>query len=240
MKKLLLFLFVAAVTLSSCFINGGKRVRGNGTIKTISRDEKGFENIEVGGALKVYIKQDSNYSVNVEADENLQDHIEVFVNKTTLVIRQEKGYNLRPSKSIKIYVSAPVFRHLGVSGASNIYTENRLSSSGEMYIDASGASNVEADIKCPKVSVEVTGASNATLTGETKDLVIDGTGASNAKCYNLMSENADVEVSGASNAQVFASIKIDAHASGASDIRYKGNASISQNVSGAGSVKKVE
>lgn len=240
MKKLFFVAVLAIVTLSSCFFEGGKRVRGNGTIKTMSRNEQGFENIEASGAFKVYLKQDSAYTVNVEADENLQDHIEVYVNKTTLVIKQEKGYNLRPTRSIKIYVSAPLFHHLDVSGASNIYSENRLSSAGEMYIDASGASGVEADIKCPKVSVEVTGASNATLTGETRDLVIDGSGASNAKCYGIMTENANVEVSGASNAQVFASVKLDAHASGASDIRYKGNATVSQDVSGASSVKKVE
>lgn len=240
MKRLFFIAVLVTVTLSSCFFFGGKRVRGNGTIKNTNRNEQGFENIEASGAFKVFLKQDSAFSVSVEADENLQDHIEVYVNKTTLVIKQEKGYNLRPTRGIKIYVSAPVFHHLDVSGASNIYSENRLTSTGEMYIDASGASSVEADIKCPKVSVEVSGASNATLTGETRDLAIDGAGASNAKCYGLMTENADVEVSGASNAQVFSSVKLDAHASGASDIRYKGNAAVTQDVSGASSVKKVE
>ena len=46
-------------------------------------------------------------------------------------------------------------------------------------------------------------------------------------------------MSGAGDAEVFASVKLDVEVSGASDVKYKGNAAVSQDVSGAGSVKKV-
>ena len=79
------------------------------------------------------------------------------------------------------------------------------------------------------------------LTGETKDFNVDGSGAQSIKCFELMAENAHVEMSGAGDAEVFASVKLDVHvASGASDVKYKGNATVSQNVSGAGSVKKAD
>ena len=47
-------------------------------------------------------------------------------------------------------------------------------------------------------------------------------------------------MSGACDAEVFASVKLDVKASGASDVKYKGNAAVSQHVSGAGNVKKVQ
>ena len=95
------------------------------------------------------------------------------------------------------------------------------------------------DIKTPKISSEITGASSLKLSGETKDLVISASGASHAKCFELMSENADVDLSGASSADVFASISVKGEASGASNVKYKGNAtSVVVNTSGAGSVKK--
>ena len=86
----------------------------------------------------------------------------------------------------------------------------------------------------------MTGASSLKLKGQTKDLHIEGSGASHAKCFELLSENATVDVAGASSVEVFASVKLNADASGASDVRYKGNAAVSQSASGAGSVKKVE
>lgn len=240
MRRLFPALIALTVVLSSCFLDGGKRLRGSGTIKTDVRNEKGFQNIEVQGAIKVFVRQDSGYAVKVEADDNLHDHIEVYVDKQTLVIRPEKGFNLRPTRSIKVYVSGPSFRDFNISGASSIRSDNRLSGEDELSIELSGASEAEVDVKCPKVSIDASGASTATLNGETKDLQISNTGASSAKCYQLLTENAVVEVSGASHAEVAASVKLDANASGASNIRYKGNAALTQDVSGAGSVKKVD
>lgn len=240
MKKLFLFSLLVILTFCSCNIIGGERIRGNGDIKTENRDEHGFQGIEIRGAIKVFVKQDSAYSVKVETDANLLPHVETYLQKNTLVIRPESGHNLRPSSSIKVYVSGPGFRHIEVSGASSIHSETRITSTDEFYIDISGASTADLDLRSPKVGVEMTGASTATLTGETKDLSVDGTGASKAKCYGLLAENVNAELSGASGAEVFASVKLDASASGASHIRYKGSAEVTQNVSGAGSVKKSE
>jgi len=241
MKKIFLFSVLPALIFNSCNIVGGKRIRGNGDIKTETRDERGFQSMEIGGAIKVFVKQDSAYSVKVEADANLQQHIETYMQKNTLVIRPENGHNLRPTNSIKVYVSGPSFRHFQVSGASSIRSESRIISADELYIDLSGASSANMDIKSPRVGLEMTGASTATLTGETKELSVEGTGASHANCFGLLSENAKVDLTGASGAEVFASVKLDASATGASNIRYRGNASIvGQNVSGAASVKKAE
>jgi hypothetical protein len=87
----------------------------------------------------------------------------------------------------------------------------------------------------------MTGASNLRLTGQTKDLLIEGSGASHARCFNLLAENTKVDLAGASSAEVYASIALDADASGASRVKYRGNASqVAKNESGAGSVKKVD
>ena len=69
-----------------------------------------------------------------------------------------------------------------------------MTATDEISIDVTGASDAELELKAPKVSAEMTGASNVKLKGQTKDLHIEGTGASHAKCYELLSENADVDV----------------------------------------------
>ena len=239
MKKFLPFLLVAILG-ASCHNVFGDKIKGNGNIKTESRIAGIFSSVDVSGSLDVYVTQDSACSVKVEADENLMEYIIIKTEGDVLVVEPRDGYNLSGSKHIKIYVSSPIFKRFEVSGASLIAAESMLTSSETIAIQVSGASDAKLELRAPKVSIDVSGASTAIVKGQTKDLFIEGSGASNAKCFELLSENADVDVTGASNADVFASVKLNAEASGASDVRYKGNAAVTQNASGAGSIKKVE
>ncbi len=240
MNRFLAVTLLSAVLFTSCRYATGKRIKGNGNVVTQARSFSGFTGVDVSSAFQLYVKQDSVFSVKVEADDNLQSYILIKQDGNTLRIMEEHNTNLDATGRIKVYVSAPVFNALDASGACKIISENVLTSTEEITVDVSGASNAELELRAPKVSGEMTGASDLKLKGQTKDLRIRGSGASNAKCFELLSENAEVDVAGASIADVFASVKLKVDASGASDVRYKGNAAVTQNTSGAGSVKKVE
>jgi hypothetical protein len=113
-----------------------------------------------------------------------------------------------------------------------------VSNTGKIGLHATGASSIKLDLDAPSVDAELSGASHMSLSGTTKDFTADGSGASRLKCFGLMAENTNVDMSGASNAEVFASVTLDADASGASHIIYRGNANVNQRSSGAGSVSK--
>lgn len=241
MRKIFSILVLLTIIFSSCRYIGGKRVHGNGNIVTKERSVSGFNQVEVSGAIDVYVKQDSlQQPVKVETDENLQELIEVSEHNGVLYIAPADNFNLDPTRAIKVYVSAPFYRGFHVSGASEIRSENKLVSTETMDIDVSGASEVKLDLKAPRVNADISGASSADLIGETKDLNLQGSGASHYKCFDLMAENTTVDISGACSADVFASVKLDVQASGASGVKYRGAASVSQDVSGASSVKKVD
>jgi hypothetical protein len=240
MKRLFVFAICSATLLSSCHFFHGEHIDGNGNVTTQTRNVSNFTGVEVSSAINLYIKQDSAYSVKVEIDDNLQPYIIVSEANGILYIKQENNTSLDATGKIKVYVSAPAFKYLEASGACRIIGENTLTSADAVDIHLSGASDAKLELKAPKVSAELSGASDITLQGETRDLSIDGSGASHAKCFELSSENTDVDLSGASSAEVIASVKINAKASGASDVRYKGNGAVNQDVSGAGSVKKVD
>lgn len=240
MKRFIILSFLFSILLSSCHFIGGKRIRGNGKITTQSRPATGFTGVDVSGGIDVYVKQDSVASVKIEADENLLEYVQVTVDDGTLEIREERGFNLRSTNGIKVYVSGPLFKHFEASGACDIYSENKISSNSEIGLNATGASSIKMELNAPVVNADLSGASRINLRGETKNFKADGSGASDIKCFDLLTEEAHVEVSGASDAEVFASVKLDLHASGASSIRYKGNATVNQESSGAGTVKKVD
>jgi len=238
MQKIALFSFVILVLASGCREISGPRVRGSGHITTENRNASGFSGIDVSGAIDVYVKQDSTTSVKVEADDNILEYIEIHTSGSTLEIYTTEHVNLKPSHKIKIYVSNPEYKDFQVRGASSIRSENEITSADALHVEISGASEGRLELNAPKVSVSLTGASNATLRGRTKDFEGDVSGASEIRGFDLLSENANVEASGASNIEVFASVKIQGQASGASSVNYKGNAQANVDKSGASSVNK--
>ena len=238
MKKLALLSLVILVFASGCREIAGRRVRGSGNIVSENRTESGFNSIDVSGDIDVYIKQDSASSVKVEADDNILEYIEVHTDGSTLEIYTEGNIRLKPSHKIKVYVSNPEYKDLQVSGASSIRSENEITSPGALHVDISGASEGRLEVNAPKVSVNLTGASNANIKGKTKDFDGGASGASEIRCFDLLTENAEVDASGASSIEVYASVKIAGQASGASSVNYKGNAQVNVEKSGASSVNK--
>src|SRR5678809_595218 len=238
MKKLALFSLVILVFASGCREIAGRRIRGSGHIITENRNETGFNNIDVSGAIDVYIRQDSTTSVKVEADDNTLEYIEVHTDGSTLEIHTENNIRLRPTHKIKVYVSNPEYKDLRVSGASSIHSENEITSPDAVHVDINGASEGTLEVNAPKVSVDLSGASNANIKGKTKDFEGGASGASEIRGFDLMTENADVNASGASHIEIYASVKITGEASGASSVNYKGNAQTSVEKSGASSVNK--
>lgn len=236
--RILLIASAAALLFSSCRYFGGERIDGNGRVVTEQRNVGRFNSVDVGGALEVRVRQDAATSVKIEADENLQQYLEAYTEGNTLTIRQKKGYNLDPSREIIIYVSAPAFEDLDVSGASKLIGETPLTGN-ELGLHASGASEMNLELKVSKLDTEVSGSSTMELKGSASRFYTEATGASKARCLELVTDEAKVDVSGASDAEVTANKQLDIEASGASHVRYRGNANINQKSSGASDVEKV-
>jgi hypothetical protein len=240
MKKYFFFLIAPLFVLSSCREFMGKRVRGNGNIKTEKRDITSFKNLEVHGGIDVIILQGDIKPLEIKGDENLFQYIEVKQEGDNLIIGEKEHFNLDPTDKIELYVTAPNYHSISLSGASNINTENKITGNDPLELDLSGAGNIKIEADVPKVTADISGVGSMYLKGQTKDVSITLTGAGSAHCFDLLSENSTVEVSGVGSAEVYASVKIDAQVSGVGSVKYKGNATdVKQNVSGVGSVSKV-
>ncbi|HLI92995.1 MAG TPA: head GIN domain-containing protein [Puia sp.] len=225
--------------LSSCNLLG-RRVHGDGNITTQDRAVNDFKNIEVGGAAKVLVSQGDQHSVKVEVDENLQQYIEVFQVGNKVVIRQKDGYNVDPTGDLKIYVTAPVYNDIDVSGACDIIGQAPITNPENLEMHISGAGEIKMEINAPQITAEITGSGSVNLKGETKSVDIGLSGAADAHCFDLKAENTKVDISGAGSAEVYASVRLDASVGGAGSVKYKGNAEVNEHITGAGSVHKVD
>jgi hypothetical protein len=227
------------VSLGSCQHFWGKRIHGDGNIKTEDRSVGSFKNVEVGGAAKVMVSQGDQNSVKIEGDENLLPYMEVRKEGDKIVVREKPGYNLIPTNDMKVYVTAPVYNSIDASGACDIIGQTKLSNPEDLEMHVSGAGDIRMEVDAPRLSSRLSGSGSIFLKGQTKDAELDISGAGHAHCFDLLSENTKVSISGAGSAEVYASVKLDASVSGAGSVTYKGNATdVSQHVSGAGSVNK--
>ena len=71
-----------------------------------------------------------------------------------------------------------------------------------------------------------------------RDSTADASGASELSAFDLNADNADLKLSGASEAEVTAGTTLKVTASGGSSVTYRGNAQVTQDATGGSSVSK--
>lgn len=211
--------FVLSIVLifsGGCGISGIKGIKGSGNLKTETRNVSGFKKVEAQNALNVIIDAGKDFSMQLEADDNLLPLIktEVSGDKLTISIKDSISSSRKPT----IKISMPELAALDVSGAS----------SGEV-------SNVKTD----SLELAASGASQIKIVGEANKLKSDASGASGIDAEGLKVTDADVRASGASNSTVTVANELKADASGASTIYYTGEPkTVTPKSSGVSSVKK--
>lgn len=230
MKKIGFIVFIVAIIIGvtfGSFFGWGKTsarifnfsidfggVKGSGNVVSEKRNIAGFKAIEVGGIFEVEVVAQKDFSVEVEADDNLMQFVKTEVRNGTLEISTDKKVS---TKNLRVRISAPDIDNLDVSGVAKVSVAN---------------------LKNDSLKVETSGASKVKVDGETRNLDADLSGASRIDAESLRAENVNVDGSGASNANVNVSGDLKADLSGASKVTYVGNPrNLEKSTSGASSVK---
>ena len=232
MKKIGLIVFVVCVVVGlslANFFSFGRlsekpfgikidfgRQTGSGNIVSQKREVSNFKSVDVSSAFVVEIVAGKDFSVEVQADDNLLPLIETSVSGGTLHIGTEKSVSTKNDMIVRI--TAPEIEKIEASGACKV--------------NASGITN-------KSLTIDTSGASKISVTGETSELSVEVSGASNIDTDQLKTVNANIEASGASKVYVNVSGDLHAQASGASRIVYSGEPrSLDVDKSGGGSVTR--
>jgi len=240
MKYFLLFLLGVMVFFSCRFI-GGKRVRGNGNLVTQERSVSGFEGVENYGSFDVAIIPSSTTSVKVEAEENLQQYIETYVENNKLQIRPRNHYNLRPRRDMKITVSGPVFTTITTNGSGNIIGQGPLNTNnGNVSLRVAGSGNIDVALNASRVDSEIAGSGNIKVTGTSRTFEGGVYGSGNIRAAGLEAEESKVEIAGSGNVEVYATGKLDVNIMGSGEVKHRGSAQVNTSITGSGSVKKID
>jgi Putative auto-transporter adhesin, head GIN domain len=247
MKKAF-FLFISFFTLTSILTaqhenwssgwGNGKRVKGEGPSVTETRNVTGFKGFESGISADVFLKQSSTFKVTVEGQKNVIDLLKTDLKGDMLKITFEKGYNVSYREQLKIYIEAPSFEKLSMSGSGNVKAQNALTGS-KIDIGISGSGDFDLDnIKFVTTEFHISGSGDIEVSGETEKVAFHVSGSGDIKASDLKAQNVECHVSGSGNINCNAAKSLNALVSGSGDIRYKGKPeTVKTKVSGSGDIE---
>ena len=210
---------------------------GSGNLETEEYTFANFTRVEISSAFEFQIRQSSSYSINVTADDNVIDHVQISQDGQTLKIRVGGVPSFR-RVTLKASVTMWQLDGLTVSGASS-GTVSDFSSTEAVSIAVSGASRVTGDITAGDIGFDVSGASTIELEGSADNMVAVVSGASRFSLDDFTVNNANVNISGASTGTIDLDGRLDANVSGESTLLYVGDPVMGTiNVSGASTLSK--
>jgi len=192
------------------------QVKGSGDItkRTIQLNE--FDAVQAGGAQEVVLINGEEFSVVIETNDNLHEYISTEIKNKELRFKYSK---IKKYDKMKFYITAPEFRKISVSGASELQSKGTLK--GEhLRVHASGASEAKLSLEYDNLISKVSGASELTLSGVVASHVAEASGASEIKAGDLKTQTTVVSGSGASECFINAESSLTYTVSGGSSIRY--------------------
>ncbi len=238
MKKIL------TISLAFCTIAAtaqwGKRVKGNGNVVTIERSVGDYDEVSSAGWFDIELVAGNEGELTLKGEENLLKYIKTEVKNGELIIKTERGVNLRPStwnKGILITVPVEEIRAVRLSGSGDVVSKTTLKSN-TFKASISGSGDVTLTVEAESMKASISGSGDMELEGKTTDLDVSVSGSGDIKAFDLIADNVEASVAGSADLKVTANQMLKARVSGSGDITYKGNPSkIDSKSSGSGDIE---
>lgn len=225
MKKIAIYtlLLVLIISQISCI---SESIRVSGEVSTISYAFSDYDALEISNDFNAFIKfSDTEEKIEVEANDNLHQHIIIKMINGKLSIKLKNLINVRGKEVLNLYITTRKIIDFKASGDSNITLENELISPN-INIEVTGDSNFAGAITTSNLKILARGDSKVDVYGNADDLNAILQGDSKLDDYDLLVKDLKIKLSGDSTAHLSVSESIDVDASGDSYLYYKGEATI--------------
>lgn len=200
-----------------------------------------FTGISLRTSGNVYIRYGKETSVEIEANENTRENIDIYVNKGNLVIELRRGitWSWRNQDRLDVYVTMSELNYLAISSSGNIRTENKFKTD-KLDLKISGSGTIEAAADAKIINADISGSGNIRMKGSADELYPKISGSGKIDGEDLVTKTVSIKISGSGNCTVNVSESLDASVSGSGNIYYTGNPNnVNTHMAGSGRVKKL-
>jgi hypothetical protein len=182
------------------------------------------------------LEKADTYFVEVEADQNLQQHISSKVENGTLYITTDKIINEATAKNIR--VKLPSLKALEAKSGAAVSSKNTFDGT-YLSVKTSSGSETDINIEYDVVKCESTSGSTLTVNGKALKLITNSSSGSSINAHGLLVNDVVAESSSGSSTNVHPLVSLKAKASSGSSIDYNSYPkTVSKEESSGGSVSK--
>jgi hypothetical protein len=238
--KIAIMLVGLSALLSAC--EKDNTIKPSANVSTQERTIEDYRGIEVSTAFTVDVTFSSTEEkIVIEANDNLHAYIDVIKSGNNLRIKLKDNINIHGNATLKAHITTGnTLEEIFVAEASLVTLNNQLDAT-DVTVSLAGASFLNGPITAQSITVFADGASNVTMQGTADTFTVNAAGASIVGTFDMIAQNADINLSGASNASITVNGIINLTASGASVLNYKGTANVDQlDLSGGSQIVKVD
>ncbi len=177
-----IFINVAGFFSSS---NGGSGIVGNGKLTKQNRDLRNFTSVIAMGSVDITITCGKDYSVSVEAEENILPLISTKVANSALSIEISGSFTL--NKKAKLHISLPTLLSIKKSGSGDFNVEALSGKTFEAVVSGSGDSRFHGIVERSRLKTSGSGDINAKyLNSVHVELDCSGSGKVDVNCLESL------------------------------------------------------
>ena len=210
---------VLSILLSSCSFISGVNGNGNVTNETITL-QSNFNKIDAGHGLNVILTKGNSQNVVVEADENLQEIISIYVEENTLIIKTD--VNIGSSERKHVFVTYTDLEEIHVNSGAQLENDGQLNVES-LEVSTTSGGNVTLSLNTKNLEAKATSGGILKLQGNTNTFNVKATTGANLNADNLIAQNVEAKATTGANIKVNANKKISADVSTGGNIKYSGN-----------------
>ena len=200
------------------------------------RQVENFNSIKVANGLDVYITQENEQRVEVEAIKGQIHRIITEVNNGTLHVYVNGNFKWNAKDIRKIYISAPEFKNITANGGADIHGKTVIKAAS-LNVECNGGADIYLSVQTNDLTLNCTGGADILIEGTTENLNATASGGADINAKKLKAKHVVASASGGGDVDVYASESLKADASGGGDINYLGSPKIKHiNESGGGDV----
>lgn len=241
MKKIisLVLALMAISTISAQW----KKIKGNGNVVTVERSTADYDEIAVAGWFDVRIVEGTEGALTIKGEENLLEYIKTEVKDDKLVVKVQKGVNLRPSSwgnggGILVTIPVKEVSAVSLSGSGDVVSDIKLKANN-FAARVSGSGDMSLMVEAETVEASLSGSGDISLSGKAGNFEVRVSGSGDVKAYELNADKVEATISGSADVKVTVNEMLVARVSGSGDIHYRGDPKkIDSKASGSGEISK--
>jgi hypothetical protein len=211
-------------------------IRGSGNVVTQERSVTGFDKVAVSAGMNLYLEQGSKEYLKLEAEDNIIQNITTEVNGGKLTVKYKNLLGgINTTEPVNVYLTVINLKELDASSGTSINSKEINTDS--LKIDISSGAAGEMTIKAASIDVSLSSGSTLKLSGTIESQKVNLSSGVVYRAADLLSKNAQIDVSSGASAEVSVSDNLDVNISSGASVEYSGTPAIVSNISSGGSLK---